>query len=105
MNKFEYNALLESGMFFEFHPELSGDWEKDKYKTKEMEIVDNYTHLNFFEVDDVNDLKEGMMVQIVENNHLPLKWSWVELTDRIIGILKRKDGNHKKYVRLLDYSS
>lgn len=25
-----YQKLLASGMFWEFHPELSGDWEKDK---------------------------------------------------------------------------
>lgn len=25
-----YNKLLNSGMFWEFHPELSGDWKKDK---------------------------------------------------------------------------
>jgi hypothetical protein len=25
-----YNLLLSSGMFFEFHPELSGEWEKDR---------------------------------------------------------------------------
>ncbi len=24
-----YLKLLESGMFWEFHPELTGDWEKD----------------------------------------------------------------------------
>ena len=26
-----YNKLLEDGMFFEFHPELTGEWEKDKH--------------------------------------------------------------------------
>lgn len=25
-----YKNLLKSGMFWEFHPDLSGDWEKDK---------------------------------------------------------------------------
>ena len=25
-----YNKLLKSGMFFEFHPELSGNWLTDK---------------------------------------------------------------------------
>lgn len=28
--KENYDKLLNSGMFWEFHPELSGDWEKDK---------------------------------------------------------------------------
>ena len=25
-----YNSLLKSGMFWEFHPHLTGEWEKDK---------------------------------------------------------------------------
>ena len=28
--KENYNKLLVSGMFWEFHPELSGNWKKDK---------------------------------------------------------------------------
>lgn len=28
--KENYDLLLNSGMFWEFHPELEGDWEKDK---------------------------------------------------------------------------
>lgn len=28
--KDDYDLLLKSGMFFELHPELSGNWEKDK---------------------------------------------------------------------------
>lgn len=32
MNKAEkeYKELLNSGMFFEFYPKLTGDWERDK---------------------------------------------------------------------------
>ena len=26
----KYNMLLKSGMFWEFHPELTGNWEVDK---------------------------------------------------------------------------
>lgn len=29
-SKENYYKLLESGMFWEFHPELTGDWEIDK---------------------------------------------------------------------------
>lgn len=29
-NKREYDLLLKSGMFWEFHPELSGEWSKDE---------------------------------------------------------------------------
>lgn len=28
--KAEYDALLKTGMFFEFYPDLIGEWEKDK---------------------------------------------------------------------------
>ena len=28
--KEDYFSLLNSGMFYEFYPELSGNWEKDK---------------------------------------------------------------------------
>ena len=28
----EYKRMLESGMFFELFPALSGDWEKDKLR-------------------------------------------------------------------------
>ena len=28
--KENYDKLLKSGMFWEFHPELTGDWNKDK---------------------------------------------------------------------------
>ena len=28
--KEKYDALLKSGVFFVFHPELTGDWETDR---------------------------------------------------------------------------
>ncbi len=28
--KEDYDKLLSSGMFWEFYPELTGEWEKDK---------------------------------------------------------------------------
>lgn len=34
--KDEYDGLLKSGMFFEFYPELTGDWSKDKDKWKKI---------------------------------------------------------------------
>ena len=33
--KTEYDAVLKSGMFWEWFPELSGEWEKDKDKFEE----------------------------------------------------------------------
>lgn len=32
--KEKYNKLLKSGMFFEFYPDLTGNWEKDETKFK-----------------------------------------------------------------------
>lgn len=32
--KIEYTGLLESGMFFEFYPKLTGDWDIDKDEWK-----------------------------------------------------------------------
>ena len=32
-----YNLLLKSGMFFEFHPELTGDWEFDSKVIKSIQ--------------------------------------------------------------------
>ena len=32
-----YEKLLNSGMFWEFHPELSGEWEKDREVWEAME--------------------------------------------------------------------
>lgn len=29
--KVEYDRLLKSGMMWEFHPELTGNWEEDKF--------------------------------------------------------------------------
>ena len=34
--KNKYQLLLMSGMFFEFYPELSGEWVKDKIEWKKI---------------------------------------------------------------------
>jgi hypothetical protein len=34
--KAEYESLLKSGMFWEFHPELTGEWNKDKVQWKKI---------------------------------------------------------------------
>lgn len=34
--KEEYFRLLKSGMFWEFYPQLSGEWEKDKKEWKKI---------------------------------------------------------------------
>lgn len=47
-NKKDYYKLLGSGMFFEFHPELSGDWELDKNIWNDINSskVSNETYLD-----------------------------------------------------------
>lgn len=46
--KQSYKELLNSGMFFEFHPELTGDWDKDKQEWHKINnpIVSNETYLD-----------------------------------------------------------
>lgn len=47
--KLNYDKLLSSGMFFEFHPELTGDWNKDKetwYEIQNNKKVSNETYLD-----------------------------------------------------------
>lgn len=39
----EYNKLLKSGMFWEFHPELTGNWEKDKEAWKQLNHIELMT--------------------------------------------------------------
>ena len=34
--KNDYHLLIKSGMFWEFHPELTGDWTKDKMVWKKI---------------------------------------------------------------------
>jgi len=36
--KENYDKLLKSGMFWEFHPELTGDWNKDKEVINKLSI-------------------------------------------------------------------
>lgn len=45
--KEHYNILLESGMFFEFYPELTGTWDIDKVKiVNEMKKADSHQPKN-----------------------------------------------------------
>lgn len=40
-SKENYNKLLSSGMFFEFHPELSGNYEKDMINIINSDLNEN----------------------------------------------------------------
>ena len=49
MNKKEhYEKMLKSGFFWEFYPELSGNWEKDKdlYKLPDVDELSYSNELN-----------------------------------------------------------
>ncbi len=41
--EWEYNQLLKSGMFWEFYPNLSGEWEQDEEQW--LEIYEELTNL------------------------------------------------------------
>ena len=53
-NRKDYNKLLESGMFWEFYPEFSGDWEEDQkiiakyYESKKKNFISKYVGENTF---------------------------------------------------------
>ena len=58
--KKEYIDLLGSGMFFEFYPKLTGDWEQDELDWKShykdlSKIRKLYTEFQKLESDDVKD--------------------------------------------------
>ena len=44
--KIEYEKCLKSGMFFEFFPLLSGNWEKDKYQYIKRRLKDSIDLVN-----------------------------------------------------------
>ncbi len=62
-------------------------------------IIDNDTDIAFYQVTDINKLTVGAIVQIVENNKNPLAWSWVELDEHTISLIKNR--NALKFVRLV----
>ena len=41
-NEDNYNKLLSSGMFWEFYPELTGEWEVDKKVILQKKLEDFY---------------------------------------------------------------
>lgn len=48
-NEADYHSLLNCGMFFEFHPELKGNWDEDKIVILEEELANlkqRYIHCN-----------------------------------------------------------
>ena len=73
----DYNKLLKSGMFWEFHPELSGEWEKDKDEfikyhkelkdnlNKNKSLLSEETHVKLTKTlnqDKIDDLKEKIKI-------------------------------------------
>lgn len=94
-NKKDYEDLLKSGMFWEFHPELSGEWEKDKDEfvkyhkelkdnlNKNKSLLSEETHVKLTKTlnqDKIDDLKEKIkidqehladMMKYIEENNQP----------------------------------
>ena len=81
-NKEEYDSLLKSGMFFEFHLELTGEWEKDKF-----EVLTNNIERDSLKVliDDVVAQQEKLREQFnnfVEYEQTLLK-QYAKLSDNV----------------------
>lgn len=65
----EYDALLKSGMFFEFHPSWTGEWDKDKYafchdrKYKKLSPQDPvvYSKRDNTTIEDIHDIHREML--------------------------------------------
>ena len=70
-----------------------------KYIEPYKRIIDNYTHLKFKRLSSIHDLKVGMCVQIVRQDK-KLQWEWVELDEKLIGILKNRE--QLNFIRVLD---
>ena len=68
-----------------------------------IQIQDDYRHLRFKQPTSISELKVGMMVQLVENNKQPLRWSWFEVTEKLILRLNNKE-DKLKWIRLPDYA-
>lgn len=68
-----------------------------------IQIQDDYRHLRFKQPTSISELKVGMMVQLVENNKQPLRWSWFEVTEKLILRLNNKE-DELKWIRLPDYA-
>lgn len=59
----EYEKLLKSGMFWEFHPQLSGEWEKDK---NEWVIIQN--ELKKLREKQLYNINEGISKKFIEES-------------------------------------
>lgn len=63
-NRKEYETLLKSGMFWEFHPELTGQWEIDKFEIgarKDLKEVVKYM-LNTDDEDIIKNYVDAIML-------------------------------------------
>lgn len=76
--KEDYTKLLNSGMFWEVHPELSGNWQDDEMDTRQqiVDILDHFTQCLGVDLD-------GSDVYGIHDNKLN------ELTEILVSILKQ----------------
>ena len=57
-------------------------------KTEPIFIIEKYSHLKFKSLNNPSQLKPGMMVQWIEKNQYPWQWTWVEINEKILDMIK-----------------
>lgn len=66
-------------------------------------INDRYSHLKFKPMASPTQLTIGMMIQIVEVNHQPLRWEWEEITVELLNKLLVMPKDKYQWIRIPSY--
>lgn len=101
----EYNKLLASGMFFEFHPTWTGEWEKDKYafchdrKYKKGSPQDPavYKRRDNTTIEDIHDIHREMLEIEETDEEKAYRMGWLNGYERGVndrGETKKEDINY-----------
>lgn len=64
-DKEEYDSILKSGMFWEFHPELLGNWEKDKnyFKMEKAKMINTDNFEGNINTSRLNSLLDSFVIR------------------------------------------
>lgn len=80
------------------------DYDESKTKSDStIAIQDKYSHLKFKKMEDINQIAIGMMIQIIENNLIPLSWEWYEVDASIYKKLSSMIKSKYEFVRIPNY--
>ena len=99
-NKKEYSLLLKSGMFWEFHPELTGQWDSDKYEIgvrKDLKEIIEYI-LNTDDKDIIHFYVD-VFVNVL-HDHIKQD-SEKRIRSKILDVEQVQDGEDTVYVGIL----